>query len=172
MGVDSNRNFVSTMEKDHGRALRRFLAGRMRNATADVPDLVQEVFLRLLRIPDHESIRDPRAYLYTIASHVLHQYSLRQTMTAPSATQPVIDAELEEFIDNDPAKTVECEQKFEQLGKGLQQFSPRAYATLFMYRCEGATFEQIGQRLGVSRVMARKYLMKAMLYCQQHLGEK
>lgn len=171
MDIESRRNFVSAMEKTHGRALRRFLAVRMRHAAADVPDLVQEVFLRLLRIPDHESIRNPQAYLYTIASHVLHQYTLRQTVTAAAVDPAVINAEIEASLDSDPAEEVQVEQRFEELGKGLQQLSPRAYATLLMYRCEGATLEQIGKRLGVTRVMAKKYLTKAMTYCQQRLQE-
>lgn len=159
------------MEKDHGRAVRRFLAVRLRHATADVPDLVQEVFLRLIRVPDHETIRHPRAYLYTIASHVLHQYTLRQAVTAQPAALTDISAELEASLDSDPSEIVELEQRYEELGRGLEQLSPRAYATLLMYRCEGATLEVIGQRLGVSRVMAKKYLMKAMTYCQQRLDE-
>jgi RNA polymerase sigma factor (sigma-70 family) len=170
LDADSSRNFVSAMEKDHGRALRRFLAVRMRYAAADVPDLVQEVFLRLLRVADHEAIRNPRAYLYTIASHVLHQYSLHEAVTAQPAVLD-ISAELEASLDSDPAEAAQLDERFEALGRGLEQFSPRAYATLIMYRCEGATLEQIGQRLGVSRVMAKKYLMKAMTYCQQRLDE-
>ena len=43
-----------------GMKLRRYLAARLRNA-ADVPDLVQEVFLRMLRVERHESIRNPEA---------------------------------------------------------------------------------------------------------------
>ena len=165
-----NRNFVSTMAKTHGRALRRFLAVRMRGAAADVPDLVQEVFLRLLRVADHESIRNPQAYLYTIANHVLHQYTLRRIASEPG--EPAETAsELETSLESDPAEQVQLEQRFEALGRGLEQLSPRAYATLLLYRCEGATLEQIGQRLGVSRVMAKKYLLKAMAYCQQHLEQ-
>ncbi len=171
MNSESSRHFVSVMEKTHGRALRRFLAARMRHAAADVPDLVQEVFLRLLRIANHESIRNPQAYLYTIASHVLHQYTLRQTVTAEPVEPMVITAELEASLESDPAEEVQLEQRFEELGRGLEQLSPRAYATLLMYRCEGATLEQIGKRLGVSRVMAKKYLIKAMTYCQQRLEE-
>lgn len=171
MDAESNRQFVSAMEKTHGRALRRFLAVRMRHTAADVPDLVQEVFLRLLRIADHESIRNPQAYLYTIASHVLHQYTLRRTVTAESAEPLEINLDLDASVDSDPAEILQLEQRFEALGKGLEQLSPRAYATLLMYRCEGATLEQIGERFGVSAVMAKKYLIKALTYCQQRLGE-
>jgi RNA polymerase sigma-70 factor (ECF subfamily) len=159
------------MEKDHGRAVRRFLAARMRHAAADLPDLVQEVFLRLLRVPDHETIRNPRAYLYTIASHVLHQYSVHRAASIEVAATMSIDAELEASREGDPAEAVQLEQRFEALGRGLEQLSPRAYAALIMYRCEGASLEEIGRCFGVSNVMARKYLMKAIAYCQQQLNE-
>jgi hypothetical protein len=45
--------FVAELEKSHGSALRRYLAARMRNPAADVQDLVQEVFLRMLRVDNH-----------------------------------------------------------------------------------------------------------------------
>ncbi len=51
------------------------------------------------------------------------------------------------------------------------KLSPRVYATLVMYRCEGMTLMEIGERLGVSHVMARKYLVKAIAYCDQRLEE-
>ena len=171
MDTNTSRQFVLAMEEDHGRALRRFLAARMRHASADVGDLVQEVFLRLLRIPDHEAIRNPRAYLYTIASHVLHQYTLRQSAMAQLMTPMDVTADFEASSDTDPLALAQLEQQFEELGRGLEQVSPRAYVTLLMYRYEGATLEQIGQRLGVSRIMAKKYLVKALTYCQQRLQE-
>jgi DNA-directed RNA polymerase specialized sigma24 family protein len=40
-----------------------------------------------------------------------------------------------------------------------------------MYRCEGLTLEQIGGRLGVSRPMARKYLVRAIAFYDQHLED-
>ena len=68
MGVPDNRSFVASIAARYGRRLRRFLSVRLRN-TADVPDLAQEVFLRLLRVEGCENIRSPEAYLFTIASH-------------------------------------------------------------------------------------------------------
>lgn len=171
MSTDSARAFVMALERSHGRKLRRFLSARLRSAAADVPDLVQEVFLRLLRIKDHESIRNPQAYLYTVAVHVLHQHALRLS-SRPTAALPVeVVSDLDAFLSGDPAEEVELEDRFMRLGAALQAESPRAYLTLVMYRCEGATLAEIGQRLGVSRVMAKKYLVKALAFCQRRLAE-
>lgn len=83
--VHTDKNsFVADLEKRHGQRLRRFLASRLRNRTADVHDIAQEVFLRLLRINHHETIRSSESYLYTIAFHVLHQHAMRRS-TIPEA---------------------------------------------------------------------------------------
>ena len=73
-----------------------------------------------------------------------------------------------------PARNEEAdiEQRMEILGRALEDYSPRAHAVLMMYRCEGLTLKEIGGRLGVSSVMARKYLMSAIKYCHQHLDGK
>jgi hypothetical protein len=92
---ETKRIFVTTMEQTHGRHLRRFLSSRMRGAAADVPDLIQEIYLRLLRIKDHEAIRNPQAYLYTVASHVLHQYTLSRAAAPEKMTPLQVVSELQ-----------------------------------------------------------------------------
>src|SRR5579863_5281895 len=81
--VDDRQAFVTEIATKHGKRLRRYLAARLRNA-ADVSDLVQEVFLRLLRVDRHESIRNPEAYVMTVAGHVLHQHTLRSAAAPES----------------------------------------------------------------------------------------
>ena len=59
MGTSDNRSFVANVAARYGQRLRRFFSVRLRNA-ADVPDLAQEVFLRLLRVEGYENIRSPK----------------------------------------------------------------------------------------------------------------
>ena len=72
----------------------------------------------------------------------------------------------------DPADETEVQQQIVNLGRALEEFSPRAYAALVMYRCEGMTLAEIGSRLGVSGPMARKYLMRAIVFCDQYLEDQ
>jgi len=169
---ETKRVFLTAIEHTHGRQLRRFLSARMRGAAADVPDLVQEIFLRLLRIKDHDAIKNPQAYLYTVASHVLHQYTLSRA-AAPEKMAPLqVVSELQaEARAPDPADEVESEQRLEKVSRALEQLSPRAYATLVMYRCDGLTLKEIAERLGVSAPMARKYLMRAIAFCDRQMED-
>lgn len=171
MSIQSKHEFVAAAEQAHGRRLRRFFSARARNA-ADVPDLVQEVFLRLLRIERHDAIRNPQAYLYTIASHVLHQHALRETVTSEVVRFADVIRDLPESDEIDPAFEVETEQYFEALGRALEQHSPRAYTTLILHRCNGIPLKDISVQLGVSYTMVKRYLAQALTYCQQQLEEQ
>jgi RNA polymerase sigma factor (sigma-70 family) len=161
--------FVAAVERAYGAGLRRFLSGRLRHAASEAPDIFQEIFLRLLQIKNHETIRNPQAYLYTVAGHVLHQYSLKRSI-GPETMDPLeLATELRSITAPDPADEADLAQQIVELGRALEKLSPRAYATLVMYRCEGMTLAEIGERLGVSHTMARKYLARAIMFCDQYL---
>jgi RNA polymerase sigma-70 factor (ECF subfamily) len=170
--TEENHKFVAALARTHTRKLQRFLTARLRNAAADVPDLMQEVFLRLLRVKDHEAIRNPQAYVYTIASHVLHQHALKEPRRPEGSDVFEAAAELEAAAEPDPAEELEIRQRIERICQRLEAVSPRACAALLMYRCEGLTLQEIGDRLGVSRPMAKRYLLRAIAHCDEHLHEK
>lgn len=172
MALSDKQAFVADIEKQHGQRLRRFLAARLRHRAADVPDLVQEVFLRLLRIDRHETIRSSEAYLFTVAFHVLHQHVLRQSAMPESVEITALIDQMESRPESDPVTRVETQQQLEELQGALQQLSPKAQAVLLLHRRDGYSLEEIGARLGFSRAMAAKYLAKALLHCRQRLREK
>jgi RNA polymerase sigma factor (sigma-70 family) len=165
---DAKKAFVSELEKSHGSALRRYLAARMRNAAADAPDLVQEVYLRLLRLDNHEAIRNSQAYLYTVASHVLHQHALRRAGTGEAAAVSDFALELGRS-ESDPALQFEVEQQFEQLGVRLKEISPKAYVTFILHRCHGLPLQEISEKIGASYSMTKKYLGKALRFIEAEL---
>jgi RNA polymerase sigma factor (sigma-70 family) len=167
---EKQNEFLVSIEQSQGQRLRRFLSSRLRNAAADTPDLMQEVYLRLLRIENHEAIRNPQAYLFTVASHVLHQHALRQSTTLESVALLDVEPRLQADANTDPAAEVEMEQAFEELGRSLQRLSPKAYAALILSRCEGLPLQEIGDRLGVSRAQVKKYLAKALIHVRQQLS--
>lgn len=167
MSAESSQAFVAALVASHGTQLRRFLVSRVRNS-ADVPDLIQEVFLRMLRIPDHEAIRSPEAYLFTVAQHVAHQHAIRRTDAAlPTELQEML-VELAE-VPHDPALEISAQQSLRELEEILHRLSPRERATFLYHRRDGLTLQAIADRLGVSRQMVKKYLAKALLEFRKHL---
>lgn len=168
--MDDKHALVEDLATRHGQELRRFLRSRVRNA-ADIPDIIQEVFLRLLRVPNHETIRAPEAYIYTVAHHVAQQHSLESTPAAVSAELGEVLLELRAVTEMDPALEVIAQQCVELLDRALLQLSPKAQATFLLYRRDGLSMDQISQQLGISRPMAKKYLVKTLVHFRKHLKE-
>jgi len=172
LASSDKKAFVAEIEKQHGRRLRKFLASRLRHGAADVPDLVQEVFLRLLRIDHHETIRSSEAYLFTVAFHVLHQHAMRRSGTPEEIEVTTLIDQMVSDSDTDPMNHAETQQQLENLQLALDQLPPKARAVLLLHRRDGYSLEEIAEQLGFSRANAAKYLAKALVHCRQHLKER
>lgn len=163
---DDKSALVAALAAQHKGTIRRFLQTRLRHATADVPDLVQEVFLRLLRLNRPEDIRSPEAYLFTVAKAVLHQHKARQNATPQAVDIMDVLAELDEAPEIGPEAQLEAQQRLQALRRTLAQLPRKAYATLILNRVADMTLEDIARHLGISRPMAKKYLAKALAQCR------
>ena len=167
---DLNRSlFLSELARAHSEKLRRFLHGRVRNIS-DIPDVIQEVFLRMLRIPDFEVIRSPEAYLFTVALHVAQQHAMREFESPSTVNVADLISELQATADADPALAANAEQCLEQFVQALEKLSPNVRATFVLHRQYGMTLEEISRELKISFPMAKKYLVRALFECKQHLS--
>lgn len=166
---NGRESFVAGVASQYGQRLRRFLAARLRNA-GDAPDLAQEVYLRLLRVDRHDLIRNPEAYLFTVASHLLSEHALRQSTDPILVDIGEIFGELHTVPEDDPSEYADRQQRIQALARVVGKLSPKAQATLILHRRDGYTLEEIAEELGVSRSMAKKYLAKALGYCKRKLA--
>ena len=169
--LSDKQAFVADLERQHGKRLQRFLASRLRHRAADVEDLVQEVFLRLLRIDCHETIRSPESYVYMVAFHVLHQHLLRRAAAPEAVEISALINEMEAAPQSDPVAQAEMQQQLQELQGALKQLPAKAQAVLLLHRRDGYSLEEIGAQLGFSRANAAKYLGKALLHCRQYLQD-
>lgn len=170
MALEDKNLLVERLAAKQGEHLRRFLRSRVGNA-ADIPDLIQEVFLRLLRVANHETIRVPEAYIFTIARHVAQQHKLRAVTGDQSTDLDAMVAELHTATEDDPALEVSAQQCIEEFDEVLRQLSPKVRATFLLYRRDGLSMDEISARLEVSRPMAKKYLVKALTAFRKRLNE-
>jgi RNA polymerase sigma factor (sigma-70 family) len=162
-----NRNFVAKMASRYGRRLHRFLTARLRNPH-EVPDLAQEVFLRLLRVQQHESIRSPEAYLFTVASHVIHQHALRKASEPVSVDIADVFSELQALAADDPVAQADHSKRIASFEEILKALPPRVATALVMHKLGGYTVQEIGDHLGVARETAKEYLARAAAHCRNH----
>ena len=168
MGADEKQAFVEALAVRYGDNLRRFLRTRVRNI-ADVPDILQETYLRLLRVPNHESIRAPEAYIFTIARHVAQQHSLQTMASAGSVELTTVLADLQAAPESDPALEVSAQQCVRELEHAFRELSPKVQASFLLHRRDGLTVEEVADRLGLSIPMVKKYIVRALVHFRKRL---
>ncbi len=110
------------------------------------------------------TIRTPEAYIFTVAHHVALQHAMQSGLSNAAV-------ELDELLTDslplnhpDPALEVSAAQFLEQLDAALCQLSPKIQAAFLMYRRDGASLDEISERLHITRPMTKKYLAKAMMH--------
>ena len=168
MTLEDNRVFVALAASEHGRRLKRYLARRLRNP-ADAPDLAQEVYLRLLRVRRDDEIRNPEAYLLTVANHLVHEHLVKNA-TAPAAISlNELAVERTMIGGDDPGSQADTRQRLDALERALSKVSTKASTVLVLVRRDGFTLDEVAAQLGISRSMVKKYLTAALSHCRQQL---
>jgi RNA polymerase sigma-19 factor, ECF subfamily len=168
--VSDRRSYIAALAERYGKRLQRFIFTRSRN-TADVADVAQEVFLRLLRADNLGAIRSPEAYLFTIASHVLHQHNLEQAHVPATLDITELYDELQLISPHDPSAEVDVQQRLARLTRVLAPLPARVRATVLLHRFAGYSIEEIARRLGVSKPTAKRYLAAGLAHCRNRRSE-
>jgi RNA polymerase sigma-70 factor (ECF subfamily) len=159
---------IARLFADHGRALQAFFYRRIRSKS-ETADLAQEVYLRMLRIPDADAIRSPEAYLFTVASNLVKEQAVLEARQAAG-----IDAE-EEAVAGQLAQPsrheadVDAGERVKRLREVLAQLPVKCRAAVVLQYKEGLSYQQIGERLGVSPHMVKKYLSHALVHCRRRM---
>ena len=167
----SSQVLVERLFVEHGRALRAFLSRRI-HRHADAADLEQEVYVRMLRVVNTRAIRDPEAYLFAVAANLAKEKTTRGRVRRETTNvdNPEIQAQLSELPDLDG--DLDTANRIKRLRKVLLQLSPRCRAAVVLQYGHDLTYAQIGQRIGVSPHMVKKYLSQALVHCRQRMGTR
>jgi RNA polymerase sigma factor (sigma-70 family) len=154
--------FASKAAEIYSAELHRFLARRMHRRD-EIEDLVQEVYIRLLKIDTGEFIRNSRAYILQTASRVAHDF-LEKDRRAQEYV--VVDSEIVDQVTDNPSDQPSCRLAEQlstqrQLNAALAKLSSIHAAVLLMYYREGHSYEEIAQRVKVSVRQVERYLANA-----------
>lgn len=134
--------------------LRRFLAGRGVHRVADLDDVSQEVFLRLLRYDSAELVDHPQAYLFKVASNVAAEWAMRARHRLEHEPRWLDKLTVEDYQHElFDAKVVQNEIK-----RAIEALTPRERAIIKLHFDEGLSYGEIALRLGLTlRVVRRDF---------------
>lgn len=161
--LESDRyGHIRTLYLDHHGWLRERLQRRL-GCLGQAADLAQDTFVRLLaREGELERLREPRAFLATVAQGLLANHWRRQALER--AYLQALAARLEEVQPSPEAQALILETLTE-LDALLDRLPARVRQAFLLAQLDGLTYAVIAQRLGVSERMVKKYMAQAMLHC-------
>ena len=164
--ADPSRWFAEHVQP-HEAALRAFLRGRF-PGLADIDDLIQETYARLLRANIAGRVGHVRPYLFATARNAAID-QLRHQQTA--ATDSLGNIEQLPVIEERPhaADAMSLEQEIAILHEAIAALPPRCREILRLRRFEGLSHGEIGMRLGISANTVDAQLCLAVLRCRQYL---
>ncbi len=132
-------------------------------------DLAQDTFVRVLsKDDDMAAIREPRAYLHTIAKGLLINHwrrrQIEQAYLDALALQP-------ESVVPSPESQALIVETLLRIDAMLAQLPTRVRSAFLMSQLHGMTYAAIATELGVSERMVKKYMAQAMLHCLMLVAE-
>lgn len=125
-------------------------------------DHAQDTFMRIIAAREVLSIREPRAYLTTIAKGILVNHWRRSAIE--QAYWQAIAANPEQVAASPEHHAIILET-LQEIDALLGQLPEKVRSAFLLSQLDGLTYAQIGQRLGVSERMVKKYMARAMLHC-------
>jgi RNA polymerase sigma-70 factor (ECF subfamily) len=167
MQLKDLRSLLERLYAQHG-ALKAFFERRTR-LRPDAAELAQEVYLRILRSAHPEQIRNPEAYLFTVAANLAREHALLLKQRGQSVE---LDEELAHELPSEfQGFEFEADQdrRLERLREVLAQLPEKCQAAVMLQYWQGLSYAQIGERLGISPSMVKKYLSQALLHCRKRM---
>lgn len=147
-------------------AMRHFFQARL-GPTADVEDLLQDLYLKAAAADPATDVREPRAYLYRLASNLMMDRwrSGRRSAARDTAWRDITRTSgPAEDVDDAPSaeSVVAGRERLAALMEGLARLPDKTRTIFRLHKFEGLSYVEVAEKLNVSRSTVEKHMMTAL----------
>lgn len=152
----------------HYEELTRYFSRRL-GSPGSASEVVHDTYLRLEALGQVPDIANQRAYLYRVASNIALD---RQRADSRRRKWQVSEEPAVEYASPAPLAdaALEHKQRLRLLAQAVQELPPRCREVFLMHKLDGLSHGEIASRLGISRSMVEKHIMRALAHCRDRLG--
>jgi RNA polymerase sigma-70 factor (ECF subfamily) len=149
--------------------LLRFLTVKL-GCREQAADIVQDTFLRVRGVADLAMVAQPRAFLYKTALNLSVDLFRRQRIRDERMTQ--LDT-IEDLASTSPHQDdiVDAKERVQLLYEAIKDLPPKCRQVFLLYKFEELPHAEIARRLGISKNMVEKHVMKAMAHCRRRVED-
>jgi RNA polymerase sigma factor (sigma-70 family) len=124
-------------------------------------DLVQDAYVRLLRLADQHIVEHPRALLHRIAANLAIDH-LRKEKSSAQALDGLDAAMAVPSQTPSPEREVMGKQRFRIFLRTIEDLPPRTREAFLLCRVYGYSYQEIALRMNISESGVEKLLMRAL----------
>jgi len=160
MTADSLDNWFTREILVHEAALMRFLTRAWSNA-ADVPDLRQDIYVRVYEAAAKSRPQSPKSFLFATARHLITDRLRRKRVVSIDTVGDLeaLNVLIEEI---GPERKLGAHQELRRMAQALDALPPRCRETVWMRRVFDIPQKVVADKLGISEKTVEKHLMKGV----------
>lgn len=161
---EQRQGFLERLFSEHRRGLAKYFRNRIRKR-ADVPDLVQEVYARLLTVKTPDAIRSPVSYLYSVASNLLKEYRQREqrSVNLSALDEMTVNKLLGELPSLE--RDLEVSQILTRLYSAIARMPIKIRTAMTVKYRHGLTYSEIAEAMGISESSVKQSLALGIALC-------
>jgi RNA polymerase sigma-70 factor (ECF subfamily) len=140
--------------------LHRYIERRMRRPDL-ARDLTQDIFERFLQVEDTEAVRNPQAYLFGIASHVIREALFREDRSLVTCDSDAVEeasGQLHHALPDDMGERLALQQ---DLKRALAELPTMHRTVLLLVKRDGFSYEEAARRTRLNANTVRTYVFEA-----------
>ena len=144
---------------------------------ADAEDLTQETFIHLMKAERLDHIEQADAYVFRIASNLLHDRTRRAVRERKSAQSPLNSLVVDELSqqnmeDRGPERVLIGRESLAEVMNALGELGERTKSIFILFRLEGMKQKDIAALYGMGVSTVEKHVMLATLHLAKRYGRK
>lgn len=151
---------IASLFHQYREELTRRLVGIVKSRET-AADLVQDTYVRLLRLGEAHVVEQPRALLHRIASNLAIDH-LRKEKSGIQAFDGMDAAVTVPSQAPSPERELLAKQRLRLCLKAIEQLPPRSREAFVLCRVYGYSYQEIAMRMGISESGVEKLLMRAL----------
>jgi RNA polymerase sigma factor (sigma-70 family) len=157
---------VHTLYSDHHGWLLGWL-NRKLGCPDQAADLAQDTFVRVMLKPEVGALREPRAFLTTVANGILVNWFRRQTLERAYLDALAL---MPEPMAPSPERRQALLETLHEIDAALDSLPAKAKRAFLLSQIEGRKYGEIAQLLDVSEVTVKRYMKQAFRLCLEIEG--
>lgn len=162
--------FVTFLFEKHGRELKNFL-GTMMRSREDIEDLMQETFLRLASMERPETIRSPKAYVFSLAHNLVVDHYRKNKASTIDRSVALDDCE-ETAVQPPAERGMDARRDLDMLQAAIMELPEKTQKIFILRKFHDRSYADLARDFNMSEQAIRQHVSRGLKECMTYMQSK